>query len=486
MDRIIRILENRYVIFISLIGVLVLGFLARLYKIDSPIADWHSWRQVDTASVTKNFLLSGVDLLRPRYHDISAIQTGFHNPEGLRFVEFPIFNAFHLVFFKLYPSISFDTWGRLTAVIASMFSIFFVYKIGRKIIGPLGGVMAAFFFAFIPYNIYYSRVVLPEPLAVMFAVASLYLFIRYTESDSKVLLFSSSIFMALGILVKPPAAFYMLPMFYLAYKRFGIIGILRNKALLIAFDIALIPLFLWRIWMNIGTHTKGIPFFAWAFNGDGIRFRPAFWRWIFGERLGNMILGVWGLIPFSIGVLHVKDKNSYVLHWTLVGMFLYVSILATANVKHDYYQIFLIPPVALALANGTYHLISSKQYRKIVAMPLLGLSLVLMFGIGLFQVKEFYKINDDRIFEAGRATDELTPQNALVIAPHNGSTVFLYHTNRNGWPVVNNSIDNMIALGADYYVSINKGDQDTQNFKGRFKTVTESDNFILLNLHQEI
>ena len=35
--------------------ILLLGFGVRLYKITSPIADWHSWRQADTASVTRNF-----------------------------------------------------------------------------------------------------------------------------------------------------------------------------------------------------------------------------------------------------------------------------------------------------------------------------------------------------------------------------------------------------------------------------------------------
>lgn len=49
--------------------VLILGLFLRLYRLDSPVADWHSHRQADTASVTRIFSQNGIDLLHPRYHD---------------------------------------------------------------------------------------------------------------------------------------------------------------------------------------------------------------------------------------------------------------------------------------------------------------------------------------------------------------------------------------------------------------------------------
>ena len=41
------------------------GVAVRLYKITSPIGDWHSWRQADTSAVTRNFVKYGSDLLHP-------------------------------------------------------------------------------------------------------------------------------------------------------------------------------------------------------------------------------------------------------------------------------------------------------------------------------------------------------------------------------------------------------------------------------------
>lgn len=33
--------------------ILLIALFLRLYEIDGPIADWHSWRQADTASVSR-------------------------------------------------------------------------------------------------------------------------------------------------------------------------------------------------------------------------------------------------------------------------------------------------------------------------------------------------------------------------------------------------------------------------------------------------
>ena len=75
--------------------IFILALLLRLYKIDNPIADWHSWRQADTAAVSRNFLKYGFNPLYPRFDDLSSIPSGKENHQGWRFVEFPIFNLIH-------------------------------------------------------------------------------------------------------------------------------------------------------------------------------------------------------------------------------------------------------------------------------------------------------------------------------------------------------------------------------------------------------
>jgi 4-amino-4-deoxy-L-arabinose transferase-like glycosyltransferase len=467
-----------------ILSIILISFvIVRLYKINGPVADWHSWRQVDTASVTRTYVEQGLDLLHPRYHDISAIQTGYFNPNGYRFVEFPIFNFFHYQVFKAFPQIGFDTSGRLVSIVSALITSISLYILGRKLFSRWVGILAMFFYAQLPFNVYFTRVILPDPLSVSLAVLGVLFFVFYIEDDKKPYLFASSLFFAFSLLAKPFTIFYGLPVAYLVIKKMSIKSIFRNKSLFLALDIALVPLFLWRAWMN--NYSVGIPHIKWAYNGDGIRFRPSFWRWIFGERIGKLILGIWGMVPFSIGLL-TKHKKITFVYFFLLGMFLYLTIIATANVRHDYYQIFIIPAISLVLGIGFVNLWETKIYSKLAARIVLLFSVFMMFGTSWYEIRSFYAINDPSIIVAGKAADTILPKDALVIAPYNGNTAFLYQTKRWGWPVVNESIESMIEKGADFYISVNLNDTDTTNFSKKYQAIARTDKYVILDLGQKL
>jgi len=93
----------------------------------------------------------------------------------------------------------------------------------------------------------------------------------------------------------------------------------------------------------------------------------------------------------------------------------------------------------------------------------------MMLMVGWLGIKDDYQINHPEIIEAGKMVDEITPKDALVIAPYNGDTAFLYQTNRWGWPAIEDSIDNIIAKGADFYVTV---DNDGSTLIGNDSGVT--------------
>ena len=441
--------------------MLVIGFIVRLYKIDNPIADWHSWRQADTSAVSRNFVKDGIDMFYPRYDDVSSIQSGKDNPNGIRMVEFPIYNAIHAVLFKTFGIYTLEKWGRLLTVVISLVTAVFLFLLGRKHYSSKIGLLTAFFFLFLPFNIYFSRVVLPDPLGVLFVVSSLYFF--------GVNNFVSAILFALALLQKPYFGVYLLPFLpeFLKKEKF--------KQNIMYLFTAFTPFLVWRYWT--GLHPEGIPFYIWAFNGDKIRFHPAFFRWIFGERIGILILGTWGLVPFTLGLLRrLKDKFNF---YFVLSALAYLLIVATANVRHDYYQILIIPPIAMTLALGTNWL---WKRSKIILL----LSLLTMFLISWDRIKPFYQINHYELITVGKIVDELLPKDAKIVIPYNGDTAFLYQTNRKGWPAVDDSIDNIIERGADYYVSIDLGSPDSINFSKRFKTIAKTNEYIILDLHDEL
>ena len=190
--------------YIILSVIIILGFLVRLYKVDSPIADWHSWRQADTASVSRNFAQNGIDMLRPKYDDISSIQTGIFNPNGYRMVELPIYNAVHASLFNLFGRFSLEKWGRILTAFISTITGLFLFLLGKKHYSVKVGLVVSFFYMFLPFNIYFTRVVLPDPLGVLFAISGLYFFGINT--------FLSGMPFGLAFLQKPFFAVYLFPL----------------------------------------------------------------------------------------------------------------------------------------------------------------------------------------------------------------------------------------------------------------------------------
>jgi hypothetical protein len=303
--------------------------------------------------------------------------------------------------------------------------------------------------------------------------------------------------------------FFWLPLVLLSLKHHGVRWILQPKHLAAAVFMFM-PLGLWRMWIQ--QFPQGIPANRWLFNGNGIRFRPAWFRWLFADRMGRLLLGFWGLIPFGIGLLGTQtekvsktgfklaekiqgfmkrfqpkdlfaglsafsDLDLY-MYGGLFGVLAYLTIFATGNVQHDYYQVIIVPYIALVVAVGMSKLVALKSVQS-VGLALV--SLLFMFAFSWYEVMGFFNINNPAIVEAGRAVDELTEADALIIAPYGGDTAFLYQTNRRGWPI-GGAIEEKIANGADYYVTTSL-DDEARILMSKYITVTSNDEYLLLKLN---
>lgn len=473
--RIIKIFVNQY---FWLLLIIFLGLLVRLYKIDSPIADWHSWRQADTAAVTRNFIKDGFNPFLPKYDDMSGVsEKPIVNPARFRFVEFPIYN---IVVYPLYLFFGVaDKYSRLVSVIFSLGSIAFLYFICKKYLGVFASLFTVAVYSLLPFNVFFSRTTLPEPTFLFFALGMMYFVDRWIEGKG-ISGFWGFIFTAVAFLIKPWAIFFFLPLFYSVYIRNN------NKKFWIKFFLftaaALFPFVLWRLW--ILQQPEGIPASGWLLNGDGIRFRPAFWWWLISERIGREILGATGLVLFTIGLL-IKPKNgNFFMHIWALSLFLYFAVFATGNVRHNYYQYIFVPVAAVFFARGFLGLIRGipgflpRFWTIILALSFLPLS----FYFSWLQVKGFYQINNPVIIEAGKLADRILPKEAEVVAPYNGDTAFLYQTNRPGWAVVALPLSQLVTdYGATHFISTTRDDKTNWVLR-HFQVLEDNPKFIIADL----
>ena len=51
---------------------------------------------------------------------------------------------------------------------------------------------------------------------------------------------------------------------------------------------------------------------------------------------------------------------------------------------------------------------------------------------------------------------------------------------------MNNSIENMIEMGADYYVSIDVEGTDSQNFASKYEVVEQNESYIIIDLNKPL
>jgi hypothetical protein len=470
-----------------LLGILLLGFFVRLYRFNGPIADWHSWRQADTSSVSRNFIQNGFDLLHPRFDDLSNVPSGIYdNPEGYRFVEFPIYNVFQAGLFKLFGLLTIEEWGRITTILFTLLSTSFIYLIVKKREGWQAGLLSAFFFAFLPFNIFYGRTILPDPLMVSFTLGGIYFFDLWL-SQKKFSIFSlyfliSLIFSLSAFLIKPFAIFFILPMVFLAYEKFGY-SFIKKWQLWIFAILSLIPFFLWRIWMS--QYPAGIPQSLWLLNGNNIRFKGAFFHWIFARRIAELILGFWGVALLALGIVATKGKNLLFFSTFIISSLLYLVVVATGNVQHSYYQIPIIPTISIFLGLGAWYLINQKDIStRLKNLPLLLVIVLFMFSFSWFEVRDYFNINNNSIVVTGQAVDKLIPKDAKIIAPYDGDTSFLYQTKRKGWASFEKPLPEMIKMGADYLVLVNPKQEDFGIGK-EYKIISSTKDYILFDLNKK-
>lgn len=470
---------------VLLIGLVLICIAFRLYKLTAPLADWHSWRQADTAAVARNFQKTGIDLLHPRYDDLSNIQSGLNNPEGWRMVEFPLYQG-AAVLLADGLGLGLEISLRLVTIFSAVVTLIFLVSIARIVTDKTVAIISGLAYACMPYSIFYGRAILPEVMATALATGSLYFFLLFLETKrlktTNIAFLLSIVLGALALLVKPTSGFLLLPLGY-----FIIVNIGSKKRLIIYSLIygimCIFPFWWWRVWIK--QYPEGIAAYSWLFNEGNIRLKGAWFYWLFAERIGNLILGYWGLIFFGLGIMIFNQRRKYAFFgkiWFL-SMIVYFMIIARGNVQHDYYQAVIIPVLAFISAEGLTYIYRHLPSPLVWKIPALLTMMIFSIAFSWYTIRTYYWVNRADLLKAGQAADKILPTDAKVIAPNNGDTTFLYYINRRGWPL-GFDIDTKIAQGATHYVTVSPTDNDaeTKELASKYKVLIRNENYAIIDL----
>lgn len=475
------------VFFMILIAILTIAL--RLYKINIPLADFHSWRQADTASVARNFAADGINLLKPRYDDLSNIQSGFENPKGYRMVEMPIYNA-AITLLNGTKACSIDVCGRVLSVFAATITVLVIFYLLLKEHGLMAAVLGGLTYAISPFFVFFTRVVLPDPTAVALAMSSVFFLYLFTNSQnhklkSRLYYFLSAILFSLAVLIKPTAIFYAVPLGYLFIRTYTW-NVLRKPLVYLFWLIAFVPLFMWRQYILL--YPEGIPTSEWLLTSvhtvqglQSIFFKPSFFRWIFFERINNLMLGGF-LTPFFVIGAMVRQKR-YLTHSILLGSLAFLFTFQGGNVQHEYYQVMIMPALAMFVGIGISHLhTNSKQFiSATLLVPAVVTSFLFSLFISYYTVRTYYDYSGELV-QISQVVRDLTQKNDLIITDTLGDTTLLYLSERRGSPSIYKDFSELKRDGYKYFVTQNIAFANTMVADKTYTPIFRSDKFILFEL----
>ncbi|GAB4218990.1 MAG: hypothetical protein Fur009_2880 [Candidatus Microgenomates bacterium] len=486
--------------YLILTFILFIALIFRLYKINTPLTDFHSWRQADTAAVARNFVRDGFDLLHPRYDDLSSNQSavGLENPNGWRMVEFPIYNAIFAFLYKSFPQLSLVVWGRLTTIFFSLILISIIYYLAIKETNRIVAIISSFVYAIFPFFVFFSRVILPETTALSFSFISIFFLylsfikstdqknIKKTKNNIKTnyfLYFLSIIFMSSSLLVKPTVIYYLFPVFIIFFVNFKY-QLIKKPIFYLYFLAIFLPFILWR--QYIKNYPEGIPPSDWLFTSvntyEGLKnifFRPAFFRWIFFERINNIILGGYLTFFLLLGIL-TKPKK-ILLHSILISGFLYLFTFQGGNVQHEYYQTIILPAIALGVGLGVNTLIINHNIfiSRFINLSIIIFLFLISFFFSYYKVKDYYNYPQE-LPQIASIINNLTNPDDKIITDRMGDTTLLYLSDRKGAPSIYKDPESLKKIGYKYLITSNNN--EIEKLKNVYQIIFENDKFTIFKL----
>jgi 4-amino-4-deoxy-L-arabinose transferase-like glycosyltransferase len=400
---------------IALCLFILASVAVRFWRIDAPFDDFWSWRQSDVAAIARNYYENGFHFTQPQI-DWAGNEPGF---VGTEFPLLPFTVAL------LYKFLGVHEWiGRSLTIVFFAASVPFVFLLARRVFDEFAGILALVFYAFAPMMIAASRAFMPDMSSLACALAGLYLFWRWLDTNqssvsSYGLFLTACLLIALALLLKPTTATVAAPLAALAWRKFGRSLFLQPSLWLFAF-LSLIPSALWY-WHALAIAREFYPHHM--FGAGGIRVMTLGW---YSQILQLTFMTSLTPALFILAIIGLfRPARTWAFHWWLGAMILLIVLAGYGN-RHEWYRLPLVT-IAAALAGGA---ISSLGQGKTALVPL---ALILFLIPAAIQAHHYFAPTAEPLCLLARTLGERTSPGALIVVADDGNPVVFYYAHRKGW-----------------------------------------------------
>ncbi len=338
----------------ALLAVLATALLARLWYLESPLIDAHSWRQITNADIARHFMTT-LDFLHP--------QVSWGGRDGVVGMEFPLLQWLTGVLWRFTGES--HVVARLIVVAFSVAGVACMYGLGARLFGRPAGLAAAALMAVSPSVVFFGRSFLSDTPMLTFMIAAVWAWDVYFERATPARLVAATLLTALAALVKLPAILVFAPIVGTAWRHRQWRAVADRRAWsagLVA--LGLIAAWYWhadRIFLETGLTqavfrpsgtypadiAPGVEFTSVSHWATPERlFSTETWREL-GDRFWQLHLTAVGAAGALVGLwLSPRASRLPVDLWLLGGLALFVVALE-GQFWHEFHQLPLLPPLFL-------------------------------------------------------------------------------------------------------------------------------------------
>jgi hypothetical protein len=375
-------------IYLAVFVVFTVGLIIRFYDLTDLPLDFQSTRQMHSVIIARGMY----------YQDLSSA------PEWQREVAVRNWKAEGLIepqFMEWLTATTYRLTGSEQLWYARVYSILFwtagaaaLFMLAQTLTGTAGALIAVIYFLILPYGAIASRSFQPDPLMTALIVFALWAAVRWERNPSWKWAAVAGLLGAAAILSKAVALFFVGGAWVgLVLGGMGLRRALRNRQVWAIAAITIVPYAIYHIY---GVYISGL-----LESQLSLRFFPQLWSDpVFYLRWKSMISSTagfeWFVAAFIASFVLVKPQHRGLLAGLWVGYFAYGMIFAYHISTHDYYNLPLIPIVALGLASGADLLFRNLRGRRAVLYPVIVALLVFVVAVQAWDVRVTLKRDDFR------------------------------------------------------------------------------------------
>ena len=456
----------------------------RLWRIDVPFVDAHSWRQVTNADVARIWTEGPIDFFYP------AVSWG--GPDGRVGLEFPLLHLVMALVWRV-TGVS-DVAGRLVPAAFSVMTVWLIYRLGSRLLGVAAGRGAAFLMAVSPSVVYFGRTPLSDTPMLTFSVAALLGYVGYAQTGAGWMALAGATSLALAGLVKIPAILVLGPILVVGWLRHGW-GVWRDSWFVAAPLAAIGAISIWylhadqifletgltqAIFRPSGTYPADIAEWAGTFATVSHWTRAELLTW---DTARLLLTQFWELhLTPAFAVVTIIGALRW--HWPLRGrgvvdvwMLAATALIAVSlqgQIFHEFHQLPALPPLALYFGMGAAPLFDGATFTRLrgpVRVIALGAVAALLAWVAVrgFEdsgvIRRLYRPDhmNTPLIDAGAAIAIRTPPDALLATVEyerygSNSPMLLYFAHAKGWSfdadtVTASVVRTLESQGARYFAS---------------------------------